>query len=310
MGSSGGGSGGGGATAPMWLQEVHWNWLNRKGADTLAYSFATDMVTAHGANPYSGLVAYVPDTYIVAMQNAVTEVEVLVDAMNYHTDFDAVYTNAASIVDTIILPAAHITALVDAHTTDLMSEYTNKLLPAFDAGMRDVGGIHTSAFILGRANILANITDKVATFRAELEMQSDAKRGDLINQATSEMLRLMVQKIEFKRTWAAMTADILRIAIAAKGDQFTENKLITVSSRKWPLEIWQYGSNLMAGATGGTVAPGKAEGNQMARIIGGGLSGASAGALIGSRIGGEGSNSSIGGALLGGIAGMLGGSMS
>lgn len=309
MGSSGGGNGagGGGATAPLWLQTIHMHWLSFTGSSTLSKSMADCLNDAFATNPYAGLAAFDPDVSLAAIDTAVGELETLIDAMNYHTDFDDVYTNAAAIVDTVIAPETHITALVDAQSTDLMTEYTNKLLPAFNAGYRDLGSIMTSAFSLGRAKILSDVADKVSKFRAELAMQTDMKRSDMINQATSEMLRLFVQKIEFTRTWAALVADTKRIRVAAKADQYTEDKLIDVSGARWNLEAWQYGANLLAASSGGTVTPGKAEGNQMARIIGGGLSGASAGALIGSRVG-EG-NSGYG-ALLGGIAGLIGGAMS
>lgn len=307
MGSSGGGNsaGGGGATASPWLQYIHQEWLFHptKPIDKTMTECLND---ALASNPLTGLSAYDPDTALAAITSAVSDLKTAVDAMSWHTDFDAVFVAAADIIDTVVSPAAHISEVVTQHTTDLMNEYNNKLLPAFNAGMRDIGGILTSAFVIGRANILSDITDKTSRFQSELTLQAENKRADMITQATSEMLRLFVQKIEFIRTWSALVSDLHRLQIAAKSDQATEDKVIDVSEAKWPLELWQYGGNLLAAVSGGTVAPNKVDGNQMARIIGGGLSGASAGALIGSRIGGESGGGY--GAILGGIAGLLAGS--
>jgi hypothetical protein len=134
------------------------------------------------------------------------------------------------------------------------------------------------------------------------------KKGDLINQAVSEMLRLMIQKIEFTRALTALESDVKRIYIAAKNDEQLENKAIDVNDAKWDLETFIYGGNFLGSIGASAVQPQKMEGSTFAKIMGSGLSGASAGAMIGGALMGKDSSGPGWGAALGGIGGMLMGS--
>ena len=302
---SGGGSTSGAVDYPAYMKTVHGVWLDNAGTDKIDVSVTDCMQAAYDNNPLTGLVAHDPSTQLTIVDAALAAFKLLADNMNDHTDYDAAIAAAASVIDTTVIPAAYIDAKVVAHGVGLLADYNAKIYPAFDAGMRDINAINTSAFVLGRANIATDMADKLDKFRSDLTLEAYGKRSDMITQAVSEMLRLKTQKIEFTRAWVAMVADVERLAIAAYGDEDTENKAIAVAEGKWPLEVWQYGANLLASIGGGTANPQKMEGNQMARIIGGGLSGAAAGALIGSRTGVEGGSTY--GAILGGIAGMFGG---
>lgn len=311
MGSSGGSSGGGGSSGsvdyPTYLKEAHQDWLNHTGVDFVSKSIVDVLNEALDNSPFFGLSAYDPASNILTMRNNLDDIKTLVNALDWELDFEDVYAKGVELVDTYINPETRISSVVSAHTNMLESEFNSKIYPLFEAGMRDAGAVMTSAFVIGRAMIADELGSKLDKFAAELRMQAEVKRADMINQAVSEMLRILVQKVELTRAWAAMTIDTERLIIAAYGDQNTEDKAIDVADAKWNLELWQYGANLLAAIGGGTAVPQKMEGNQMARIIGGGLSGASAGALIGSRVGGEGGYGGLIGAGIGGIAGLLGG---
>ena len=88
-------------------------------------------------------------------------------------------------------------------------------------------------------------------------------------------------------------------------EQVSEDISIDHSEALWDLELFQYGSNLLAGIGGGTVSPGsrpsQAGGSRSA--IGGALSGAAAGAMAGSTFGPY-------GMAIGGAIGAIGGLMS
>lgn len=296
-GSSGGGGSSGTVDYPEYMKSMHGTWLGYVNSDILA---------ARSASPYVGLVAYDPSSDLTIMNSALSELEVLVDNLNSHTDYDTALANATAAIDSVLVPASYIASLVEAQSDVLDTEYDGKIYPAFEAGMRDINAVMTSSFVLGRSLIGTERASKIDKFSADLQMQNHAKRADLITQAVSEMIRLLVQKIELTRAWTSMTVDIGRLSIAAYGDEATENKIIDVADAKWDLETYQYGANVMASIGGGTSTPAKVEGNQMARVVGGALSGASAGALIGSRVGGEGGYGGAIGALVGGIAGALG----
>jgi hypothetical protein len=306
-GAGGGGGGSGTVDYPAYLKTVHNDWLDNTGSDLVTQSITDCINAAFTGNPFTGLAAFNPDDELNVMIAALGDLETLVDAINYHTDYDTILAAATSAIDTTLVPESYIVALIAAQSDVLDTEYNGKIYPAFEAGMRDINSVHTSSFVLGRSLLATERGDKMDKFAADLRLQNHAKRADLITQAVSEMLRLMIQKVELTRAWTSMTIDANRLVIAAKGDEVTEDKVLDVGEAKWDLEVWQYGANLLAAIGGGTASPQKIEGNQMARVVGGALSGASAGALIGSRVGGEGGYGGAIGAVVGGLAGLAGG---
>lgn len=290
---------------PTYMQTVHSYWLDgTAGAGSGGLVQAINSALA--ANPFTGLVGYDPATDITAMDTAITAFQAIITAMDEHTNYDTLNTNAAAQVDTIYAPATYINARAAAHATTLDSEINSKVYPRFEAGMRDINAVMTSAFTIGKAIIEIDRNDKVDKFIADMEFQADTKRADLIQAATSEMVRLFLQKIEFGRVIMAIWIDEKRLAIAANQDYKTETKAIAGDLGRWPLEAYKYGANMLAGIGGGTTGSVPVDGNKTARIIGSGLSGASAGAMIGNAIspGGEGAGW---GALVGGLAGAFAG---
>lgn len=289
---------------PAYMQTVHHYWLD--GTAGPGSGGLVDAINdALADNPFTGLTGYDPATDITAMAAAITAFQAIVTAMDPHADYDT-YSNAAKAqIDIVYDTAADILTRASAHASALDTEIETKVYPRFEAGMRDIGAVMTSAFVIGRSIIEMDRNDKVDKFIADMELQSATKRADLIQTAAGEMVRMHLQKIEFGRVIMAMLIDQLRLAIAAQQDYKTETKAIAGDEGRWPLEAYKYGANMLAGIGGGTTGSVPVDGNKTARIIGSGLSGASAGAMIGNAVGGD---SGAGwGAAIGGIAGLLGG---
>jgi hypothetical protein len=280
---------------PTYMQTQHQTWLG---------ALASAITTAAADNPFA-VAPTDPGTDTTAMATAIGTFQTIISAMDYHTVYDSIHTAAAAQVDATISPETYISARMIAHATALDAEINSKVIPRFNAGMRDLNAVQTSAFVLGRAIIEVDRNDKVDKFMADMRFQADDKRGSLIQSVAGEMVRLYLQKIEFSRVIAALTMDQLRLKIAARSDYETELKSISADEERWPLECYKYGANMLASVGGGVTSSVPVDGNKTARIIGSGLSGAVAGAMIGGSING---NEGAGyGALLGGLAGMLGG---
>lgn len=282
---------------PAYMETIHSTWLTAVGGL---------ITSAVAANPFTGLTGYDPEDDVIAMEDAIIAFEAIVTALDAHDDYDTYSTAAAEQVDDIYAPDSYIAARIAAHGTSLDTELDTKVFPKFEAGMRDIGAVMTSAFAIGRAIIAMDRNDKIDKFAADMEFQADSKRSDLIQNATGEMIRMFLQKKEFGRVIMAMILDEKRMAIAANQDYKTETKALAADLGRWPLEAYKYGANMLAGIGGGTTGSVPVDGNKTARIIGSGLSGAAAGAMIGGAIGGD---SGAGwGTLLGGVAGALMGS--
>lgn len=290
---------------PTYMQTVHSYWLDGTAGAGTTGGLTKAINDALSTNPFTGLTGYDPATDITSMATAISTFQSIITMMDAHTDYDTYQAAAVAQIDATISPDAYIRARVQAHATALDTEITTKIYPRFEAGMRDINAVQSSAFIIGKAIIEMDRNDKVDKFMADLRFQVDSKRGDLIQAATSEMIRMYLQKIEFGRAITALTIDELRLAIAAQQDYKTETKAIAADLGRWPLEAYKYGANMLAGIGGGTTSSVPVDGNKTARIIGSGLSGASAGAAIGHAIGG--SSGAGWGALIGGMAGLMAG---
>jgi hypothetical protein len=263
---------------------------------------------AAASNPYTGLLAYDPDADLVEMADDLAELIAHIDVIDWEEIFPMIYAKAVELVDAYINPDDYVTARAAAHAALLDTDLAAKVYPKFEAGMRDINAIMTSAFVIGRANIAIDRNDKYDRFVADMELQIIKDRNNMINQAVSEMIRLFLQRVEFQRALAALQVDFYRIKIAAKADEATENKSIAAEAAKWGMSKYQYTANMIAALNGGTLSVPQSEGSKTARVMGSALSGASAGAMIGAAVLGQDSGGGIGaalGGLLGGIGSML-----
>jgi hypothetical protein len=281
---------------PAYMTTKHEHWLGE---------IDTAIGTAVTGNPFTGRVAYDPATPITNMNTALSSLTSVIAAIDPATIYGGLYSSAVTIADTYVDPDTYIVARAAAHGVGLDAELISKVYPRFEAGMRDINSVMTSAFAIGRAIIEMDRNDKYDKFLADMFYQADAKRTDTVANIVAEMNRLYLQKAEYERVKAALAIDIARITIAAYTDQKIEDKTISSDGAKWPLEMYKYGQNMLAGISGGVAGSVATDGNKTARIIGTGLSGAVAGAMVGAMVGGD--SGSGYGALIGGIAGALGG---
>ena len=266
---------------PSYMQIQHEFWLDGGGTgadDTKGLTLA--IKNAITTNPFTGLTGYNPTTDIASMASAIVTFAATVSSMNAHTDFDTYHDAAVAQIDAKIAPDSYILARVQAHASALDSEINAKIIPRFNAGMRDINAVQTSAFVIGRSIIEVDRNEKVDKFMADLRFQADAKRGDLIQAATNEMVRMYLQKLELGRVVGAMTIEQLRLAIAAQSDYKTEIKALAADLGRWPLEVYKYGANMLAAIGGGTTSSVPMDGNKTARIVGAGLSAAIVAASI------------------------------
>jgi hypothetical protein len=131
-----------------------------------------------------------------AYTTAIGLVQTLVTAMTYHTDYDAMVAAAVAEIDAVLLPASLITAKAAAYASDLDTAIDTATYARFQAGMRDIGAVMTSAFTIGAANIEAEKTRQVSKFTTDLNFQSYSERTDLIKTGVQQMLAMFIGKIE------------------------------------------------------------------------------------------------------------------
>jgi hypothetical protein len=183
---------------------------------------------AISGNPYIDLSPYNPSPHLVEMANAVDDLDVFINSM------------------------------------ESSNEIENNLA-RFDAGMRDINAVNSSAFVIGRQIIGST---------------------------------LMVQKLQAKQQLAQLSVETRRMMIVANKEYTEADNEYQVKFAKWPLAMLQQGGNVLASISGASVVGGGAdEPSKTQSAIGGALSGAAVGASVGGPYG-----AAIGG-VIGGVAG-------
>ncbi len=264
------GGGGGGSSGAVshsaYLETIHSDWLDNTGVDTVTSSITDLINVGFGDNPYTIDVAYDPDTPIAAMQTELGDLNTLIDLLSAGTGLDALVSN--------ILDDTRIDDSVTEFSADLGARLTAEVLPRFQAGMRDINAVVSSAFVIGQAVLEDGNTRQVAKYSADLHMKA---WGD-------DALRLIALKIEGQKALTHYAAEINRLNIVAKKEETDVNAEIDVKDSLWDLELFQYGGNLLASISGGVMVPKQDSPSKTQSAIGGALTGAATGAMIGSAV--------------------------
>ncbi len=291
-GSSGGGGGGSGQVSyPAYMEAIHSTWL-----DALSALMST-------GSPFAGDTAYDPTTPIAAIDAEIALFKTVVDALASETDWAAKMAAAKSYIDASIIDDTYVDADIAAFAAVQDDQITNIVLPRFQAGMRDINAVMSSAFIIGEAFIEGMRDRDVAKYGTGLREKLHLMRNEMIMRGADRMLADLIQNIMFDKDVANLTYESNRLEIVAFKEQTDQDLSIDEADATWPLEIYQYSANMLAAIGGGTVTPnvqGK-QGSKAASVLGGALSGAAAGAALsgGNPIGaGIGAAVGIGAALL------------
>jgi len=286
-GSSGGGGGSGIVDYPDYMKDWHGDALNDSGADALTMSITDAMNASFGNSPWTVLSAYDPDSDIAEIISAQDDLQTMVTLLSSGTTLDTIIAS--------ILDDTRIDDEVDAFAADLDARLVSEVLPRFEAGMRDINMVVSSAFVIGRALLEEGQDRQVALYRGTLRNKS----------FSDDAIRVIQLKLEYQKSVSQMLAEAYRIKIVAKKEQYDVNSKIDEADALWDLELFQYGANLLASIGSGTAAPKSKEPSTAQSMIGGAMTGAAAGAMVGMATGGPVGLLAIGGAILGAASGLL-----
>lgn len=280
------GGGGGGSSGkvdfPQYIKDAHGDWVDHGGVDAINSSMVDVMNSALGNSPFSGLVVYDPDTDISAWLAELTTFNDYVDLLSSGTGLDALVSG--------ILDDSRISDEVDAFAASVDAQLTGEIYPRFEAGMRDINAVISSAFVIGRAIIEDGRDREVARFEGSLRMKAF---GD-------DALRLVALKLQYQQTLTEATMKAHGLKIAAKKEEVDDQAEFDEQDARWDLEVFQYGANLLAAPGGGVMIPKGQQGmSKTQATISGAMAGASVGASTGSGYG------VVIGAVVGGVAGYM-----
>lgn len=307
-----GGSGGGASGTvvyPDYMEDIHVDWLTGGTTASPAPSLSTTMEavmdSALGAsgNPYTGEVAYDPDTDIATMQNAVTASKTKVDAQSPEADWASFYDTVYAKVNTLSGLETEVSDSVAKFEANQRKRHL-QALARLSAQMADINAVGSSQYIMGMALLEAEYASNVDEFESRMRITLKDKQNILVQQialqATQQVMSLYSRSIETDIGMTQAQLEVSRMKVIAKGEETSYNMDMAVREGLWDLEVFTHGAGLLASITGAArVVPDKPSRGRSA------LSGALGGASIGAKVGG-GMGALIGGGI-GGLAGLFAG---
>jgi|GEM_PF-1553222 hypothetical protein len=346
---SGGGSGGGSSGVvdfPAYMKTFQSRLLDNEGDDYPSKSFIDIYNSALVNNPFLSAHGYNPYSEINAMNVALADFEGVLGGYTEGTWNGYITTSFIGAKDTIdglltwpsFVAASQIQANlgnddaiqadVDAFADQLDSQIESTVLPRFQAGMRNINAVNSSAFIIGQALIENGRDIEVAKHASGLRVSLAQQRDGILGQAYINEDKILTERtrqyVAFIMEGANSIAQIMnagdalsdsfyrlaidtkRLQIIANTEYIDQEVSYDEAEAKWQLELLSHGSNLLAGISGGVKDDKDKKPSKLTSALAGGVGGAAAGAMIGAKVGSgyPGIGTAIG-AVVGAAAGWL-----
>jgi hypothetical protein len=261
MGAGGGGSSGK-VDYPSYMKDFHKDFLNIYRASYHAYVNNSPFEDSDGI-VFKG---FDPQHYIQAIADYHTSGEPVVATAirELFTDWSESEFDLTYLINQLYSTSA-INASIAAFTADLEEELDTTIYPKFEAGMRDINSIMSSAFIAGRALIADGEVAQIAKYTADLNLK----------QHFDATLASIGQLVDLARLYATTTIEANRIALVAEKEYHEKSNEYKILQDKWKFDILTYGGNLLASIGSASVQHLNKE-SMVQSAIGGALSGAAA----------------------------------
>ena len=325
MGGSGGGhkSGGGGSGKQSWpkyMHRSHWAmmigaydekepgiWSTRLSdydTEPEYKSVLRDIAESHDNSPFEGYYAYDPKLRLSSMQTEWSAFDVFTETRDDDTDINRIITNVKTKVDSLV-DETTIQGVVDNYDSTQSKAHMNSIA-RFSAGMADIGGHNSSAYIIGLALMEDEHLRAVRKVDKDLRFEAYKDKLRLYDSFTKDEINLFNTQHELRKASVGMRMELERMSIIAEKEQSDRDVELSIRDNQWEMEVWQYGSNVLAAISGAVGSPTHAigkeaeGGSRLQNVLGGVLSGAAGGMISGGPWA-----AGVGG-LIGGVSGLTG----
>ena len=149
----------------------------------------------------------------------------------------------------------------------------------------EIGKVNLSKGVeIERANLVKDIEIGKANLSKDVEVgtiniRSLAEYKRMYLEGSSQMLRLMLQRISWHDGYMRTVIEGKRIKIVARKEQLDEDMKIDEYDAVWDLEVFTHGANVLAAISGG-IGDHHKQPSQLQSALGGVLSGAAMGAMM------------------------------
>lgn len=284
MGGSGGGSAGSGKVSyPEYIQSTHARMLyglDEEDYDSMGtwdFNIMDDIEAAHYNNPWEGGFFYDPSTELGELGTVVGELSTIADAFTPASDWESYVDRAITKINSDILSDdSYVDTEVEAYDEDTKDEFL-RAMARFKAGYADINAVNSSAFVLGLMGLEKQRLRDIDRYRAQMKLQDHQRRIQVILAAVQSITQHYNLEMEFKLKESQMVLEDSKLSIAANQEYLEAELNIAASAAVWDLETWQYGTNVLAAASGGTTvsgpqSKGKSASQRIAGAVGGGAS--------------------------------------
>jgi hypothetical protein len=274
-------------------------------------------VALTGGSPYAGAtITDVDDLLLGASGNISSFVGPFtymtsLAGLNFDTLFST-YKNSGALADYVNSKAARLTAINTAESNLLSDDINAVTLPQFRSGLRDIGMVMSSAFVIGEANIWASKTKALAKNDAIIRWEAEKLQASLVTQLDAFAMGAALAQFEIKKNLVSLTSDLARLYTTMKHEAVDSEMEYIAKDRLWDIKVFQYGGNFLGSIAGSAVSVDKGEGSKTGSTVAMGAVGAYAGyyaglgvgALTGAEAGSAaGPIGAVAGAVVGGVVG-------
>lgn len=260
----GGGGSSGKVSYPAYMETKHSAWL-----DDL------DTLITGTTSPFTGAITWDPDLTLAAMADSVGAFSTAVSNISSIDDWQAAIATAKTKWDSI-LSDTELNDDVKAFGDLLEDDLNEHTVAQFETGMRDVNAIMTSAFVMGKARLWSGKTKEVAKYSTALRLQAAQTKAQLIDGGAKTILDGDKTKLTMEESLARLSIENYRMKIVAKTEECQRQFELDEKDARWPLDLYQYGVDMLGGIGGGTVGAGRKQSTAQS-ALGGALSGAATG---------------------------------
>lgn len=278
MGKGGGGSSGK-VSYPEYMQNIHRQWLmdwaddpaSQPGGLDIFPDVATAMLnatTAIGGNPFTGAVAYSPDTDIANAQDAIDDLQ-----GDLASGWTAHLTSTMEGIDATIASPVDFDGMSNVISDRIRTE-ENKSQSRFNARALDIGAIQNSTYAMGLVQLEQATRDRIYDF-------STGQEDKLLNARLALLGSFGGTRLDGLRAVAAQQGQVAQLTTVAKSEEQQINQQWENAEATWDLDLFQYGNNVLAAIAGAAASAKQQSQTSLQKGLGGVAMGGAASLALG-----------------------------
>jgi len=266
---------------PQYLETAHSRLLDHKGAVEPDVSFVDALNATINLSPYGAYEVVEPDEGFFGVRT--DDPNLLYEIKNFPSLWDVfgkfmggldVHDLWAQIYEDVV-QGPELENVISAHSALVQDDIDTKVLPKFLAGMRDIGSVHSTAFIIGQAIIQTSHVKAVNKFSSAIRLHG-------INVATN----MWTKHLDWDNMVMTSYSEIFKLYYAARMDIDGVNLEYQAKDKMWDINLFENARAILGAVAGGSAATaGQNEPSQRQKAIGGAMTGAAAGFMIGGPVG-------------------------